>query len=432
MNKDDMILISVDDHTVEPPDMFKNHLPKKYADDAPRLVHNADGSDCWQFRDTVIPNVALNAVAGRPKEEYGIEPQGLDEIRPGCYNVDERIKDMNAGGILASICFPSFPGFAGRLFATEDPEFSVALVQAYNDWHIDEWCGAYPARFIPMAIPVIWDAEECAKEVRRVAKKGVHALTFTENPAAMGYPSFHNDYWKPLWEALCDTNTVMNVHIGSSGRLAITAPDAPMDVMITLQPMNIVQAAADLLWSKPIKEYPDLKVALSEGGTGWIPYFLERADRTYEMHSTWTHQDFKGKLPSEVFREHFLTCFISDKVGVALRNMIGIDNICWEADYPHSDSMWPGAPEELWEVLSLNNVPDDEIKKMAYQNAMRWYSFDPFSHITEAQATVGALRKAAEGHDVSIRALSKHNDLRSGASFADFAASAKELTGNKD
>jgi len=432
VNKDDMILISVDDHTVEPPEMFKNHLPEKYADDAPRLVHNADGSDCWQFRDTVIPNVALNAVAGRPKEEYGLEPQGLDEIRPGCYNVDERIKDMNAGGILASICFPSFPGFAGRLFATEDPKFSVALVQAYNDWHIDEWCGAYPARFIPMAIPVIWDAEECAKEVRRVSKKGVHALTFTENPAAMGYPSFHNEYWNPLWKALCDTDTVMNVHIGSSGRLAITAPDAPMDVMITLQPMNIVQAAADLLWSKPIKEYPDLKVALSEGGTGWIPYFLERADRTYEMHSTWTHQNFGDKLPSDVFRDHFLTCFISDKVGVALRNMIGIDNICWEADYPHSDSMWPGAPEELWEVLSANNVPDDEINKMSYQNAMRWYSFDPFSHITQAQATVGALRKAAEGHDVSIRALSHHKDARSGSSFAEFAASAKELTGNKD
>ncbi|AGC64445.1 MULTISPECIES: amidohydrolase family protein [Mycobacterium] len=432
MNKEDMILISVDDHTVEPPNMFKNHLSAKYLDDAPRLVHNPDGSDMWKFRDTVIPNVALNAVAGRPKEEYGLEPQGLDEIRPGCYNVDERIKDMNAGGILASICFPSFPGFAGRLFATEDPDFSVALVQAYNDWHIDEWCGAYPARFIPMAIPVIWDAEACAAEVRRVAKKGVHALTFTENPAAMGYPSFHNEYWNPLWKALCDTNTVMNIHIGSSGRLAITAPDAPMDVMITLQPMNIVQAAADLLWSRPIKEYPDLKIALSEGGTGWIPYFLERADRTFEMHSTWTHQNFGGKIPSEVFREHFLTCFISDKVGVALRNMIGIDNIAWEADYPHSDSMWPGAPEELWDVLSVNDVPDGEINKMTYENAMRWYSFDPFSHITREQATVGALRKAAEGHDVSVRALSHHKDARSGSSVAEFTANAKALTGNKD
>ena len=184
--------------------------------------------------------------------------------------------------------------------------------------------------------------------------------------------------------------------------------------------------------SRPIKEYPDLKIALSEGGTGWIPYFLERADRTYEMHSTWTHQNFGGKVPSEVFREHFLTCFISDKVGVQLRNMIGIDNIAWEADYPHSDSMWPGAPEELWDVLSLNNVPDDEINKMTYENSMRWYSFDPFTHIPKDQATVGALRKAAEGHDVSIQALSHHSDTRSGSSIADFTANAKALTGNKD
>jgi predicted TIM-barrel fold metal-dependent hydrolase len=431
VQKDDMILISVDDHTVEPPDMFRNHLPRKYLDDAPRLVHNPDGSDTWQFRDVVIPNVALNAVAGRPKEEYGLEPQGLDEIRPGCWQVDERVKDMNAGGILASICFPSFPGFAGRLFVTEDSEFSLALVRAYNDWHIEEWCGAYPGRFIPMALPVIWDPQLCADEIRRVAAKGVHALTFTENPAAMGYPSFHDlDYWKPMWEALCDTDMVLNVHIGSSGKLAITAPDAPMDVMITLQPMNIVQAAADLLWSAPIKKYPDLKIALSEGGTGWIPYFLERVDRTYDMHSTWTHQDFGGKLPSEVFREHFLTCFISDPVGVQLRHRIGIDNICWEADYPHSDSMWPGAPEELWEVLTANNVPDDEINKITHENAMRWYSFDPFTHIPRDKATVGALRKAAEGHDVSIRALSKKD--KTGASFADFQANAKAVTGVKD
>ena len=421
-----MILVSVDDHIVEPPDMFKNHLSKKYLDDAPRLVHNPDGSDTWQFRDIVIPNVALNAVAGRPKEEYGLEPQGLDEIRPGCYKVDERVKDMNAGGVLGSMCFPSFPGFAGRLFATEDAEFSLALVQAYNDWHVEEWCGAYPARFIPMTLPVIWDAQACAEEIRRNAKRGVHSLTFTENPSAMGYPSFHDlDYWRPMWEALVDTETVMNVHIGSSGRLAITAPDAPMDVMITLQPMNIVQAAADLLWSAPVKEFPTLRIALSEGGTGWIPYFLDRVDRTYEMHSTWTGQDFGGKVPSEVFRDHFLTCFISDPVGVELRNQIGIDNICWEADYPHSDSLWPNAPEALDEVLNKHGATDAEINKMTYENAMRWYHWDPFSHITREQATVGSLRKAAEGHDVTIHALSKKE--KSGAGMDVLQAATQQL-----
>ncbi|CAJ1579620.1 amidohydrolase family protein [[Mycobacterium] wendilense] len=426
MHKDDMILISVDDHIIEPPDMFKNHLPAKYADEAPRLVHNADGSDTWQFRDVVIPNVALNAVAGRPKEEYGLEPQGLDEIRPGCYDAAERVKDMSAGGVLATMNFPSFPGFAARLFATDDDEFSMALVRAYNDWHIDEWCGSAPGRFIPMAIPAIWNPQLCAAEIRRVADKGVHSLTFTENPSTLGYPSFHDlEYWRPVWEALVDTETVMNVHIGSSGKLAITAPDAPMDVMITLQPMNIVQAAADLLWSAPIKEFPTLKIALSEGGTGWIPYFLDRVDRTFEMHSTWTHQDFGGKLPSEVFREHFMTCFISDPVGVKNRHLIGVDNICWEMDYPHSDSMWPGAPEELWAVFDTYDVSDEEINKITHENAMRLYQFDPFAHIPKDQATVGALRTSVEGHDVSIRALSHERDPNTSSGMDALTAAAQ-------
>src|SRR5215469_15176094 len=222
----------------------------------------------------------------------------------------------------------------------------------------------------------------------------------------MGYPSFHSEHWDQLWRALSDTGTVLNVHIGSSGRMVISAPDAPMDVMITLQPMNIVQAAADLLWSRAIKEFPDLKIALSEGGTGWIPYFLERVDRTFEMHRAWTLQDFGGKLPSEVFRHHFLTCFISDPVGVALRDHIGLDNIAWEADYPHSDSMWPDAPEELGRVFSANQVPPGDIAKITHENAMRWYSFDPFLHVPKEQATVAALRRRAAGHDVSVMARS--------------------------
>src|SRR6266566_3911526 len=171
-----MILISVDDHIVEPPDMFVNHLPAKYRDDAPRLVHRDDGTDVWKFRDTVIPNAALNAVAGRPKEEYGLEPQSLEEIRPGCYDVHERVKDMNAGGVLASMNFPSFPTFTARTFASDDADLSLALVRAYNDWHIDAWCGAYPGRFIPMAVPAIWSAELTADEVRRAVEQGCHPL----------------------------------------------------------------------------------------------------------------------------------------------------------------------------------------------------------------------------------------------------------------
>jgi predicted TIM-barrel fold metal-dependent hydrolase len=426
MDADELIMVSVDDHLVEPPNMFEGRLPPRLQDRAPHVERMSDGSDVWMFNGTKIPNIGLNAVAGRPKEEYGIEPTAFDEMRPGCFDVHERIKDMNAGGVLGSMNFPSFPGFSARLFAAcADKELALAVLRAYNDWHIDEWCGAYPGRFIPMALPILWDPELCAQEVRRVAAKGCHSLTFTENPVKLGYPSFHSETWDPLWKALCDEQVVLSIHLGSSGELAFTAPDAPVDVMITLQPMNICSAAADLLWSRVLKSFPDIRIALSEGGTGWIPYFLDRLDRTYDMHRGWTGQDFGDKLPSEVFRQHFLTCFISDPVGVQLRHQIGMDNIAWECDYPHSDSSWPNAPEEL--AQDAADVPAEELEKISWGNACRWFSFDPLAFRTREECTVAALRAEAVGHDVSIRSFDTGRVERSGAGV-DLATMAARAT----
>ena len=116
------------------------------------------------------------------------------------------------------------------------------------------------------------------------------------------------------------------MHLGSSSELVITSMDAPIDVMITLQPMNMVQAAADLLWSPVLRKYKDLRIALSEGGIGWIPYALERIDYVYQHHHAWTGQDFGDQLPSQVFKERIITCFIDDAFGVASRDFLNIDN----------------------------------------------------------------------------------------------------------
>jgi predicted TIM-barrel fold metal-dependent hydrolase len=404
MRVEDLILVSVDDHVVEPPDLFDGRLQTRFADRAPKVVTTDGGDDVWEFEGVQIPNIGLNAVAGRPAEEYGVEPTSFDEMRRGCFDVHERVKDMSAGGVLASLNFPSFPSFSGRLFmATSDKDLALAVVRAYNDWHIDGWCGAYPERFIPMIIPVLWDPALTATEIRRVSDKGCHALSFTENPAALGLPSFHSDHWDPVWEALVETGTVLNIHLGSSGQVAVTAPDAPIDVMMTLQPMNMCMAAADLLWSRVFRKYPDLKVALSEGGTGWIPYFLDRLDRVYERHHVWTGQDFSGQRPSEVFKRHFVTCFITDPIGIQHRHDIGIENTCWEQDYPHSDSEWPNGPEVFLAHCERFGVSDNEINAISHENAMRLYRYDPFRIRPRENCTVDALRSEAEGHDVSIR-----------------------------
>jgi predicted TIM-barrel fold metal-dependent hydrolase len=402
---DDLILVSVDDHVVEPPHLFEAHLPQRWQDVAPRMVRRDDGTDVWQYEGKEIVNIGLNAVAGRPPDEYGMEPTSLHEMRPGCYDIHERVRDMDANGVLGSMCFPSFPNLCGQLFSrSKDKEAALAILQAYNDWHVEEWCGTYPGRFIPLMLPPIWDPPAMADEVRRMAAKGCHAVTFSENPEKLKLPSLHSDHWDPFWQACSDEGTIVCLHIGSSSSLVITAQDAPIDVLITLQPVNIVQAAADLMWSPVLRKFPDLRVALSEGGIGWIPYFLERLDWIYTRHHAWTGQDFGGRLPSDVFRERIVTCFIDDPTGIAIRDRVGIDSICWEADYPHSDSTWPTSPEYL--MKSLDGVPDAEIDKITYQNAMRHFRFDPFAEHPKAECTVGALRRRAAGAGVDTAPLS--------------------------
>ena len=406
MRVEDLVLVSVDDHVVEPPDLFEGRLPAKYAERAPKLVRKDSGIDVWSFEGAELPNIGLNAVAGRPPEEYAMDPTSFDDMRSGCYDIHDRVKDMNANGVLGSMCFPSFPQFCGQLFARtaeHDADFAEHLVRAYNDWHIEGWCGAYPGRFIPLAIPMMWDVEKMAAEVRRVAEKGCHAVTFSENPVHLGFPSIHSGHWDPFFAACEEVETVVCVHIGSSSKMVITAPDAPMDVLITLTPMNIVQAAADFVWSAVPKRFPRLKYALSEGGIGWIPYFRERIDYTYERHRFWTGQDMGDRRPSQVFDEQCVICWIDDPVGVEMRHKMNIDMITWECDYPHSDSTWPNSPEQFMKQMTAAGCSDEEIDKISHANAMRLFSYDPFSVLGGREhCTVGALREQAQGWDVSV------------------------------
>jgi predicted TIM-barrel fold metal-dependent hydrolase len=409
MNVEDLVLVSVDDHIIEPREMFDAHIPERFRDRAPRVLTDDDGSEYWLFEGERAAYMGLNAVAGCPPEEYGLNPTRYDQMRKGCFDVGERVRDMNANGVLGSLNFPTFPHFCGQLFARQqDKDLSLAVVRAYNDWHIDEWCGAHPGRFIPCGITPYWEPDLMAEEVRRIAEKGCHAVTFSENPEKLGHPSLHSDHWDPFWNACQESETVVCLHIGSSSSLLLTASDAPADVMISITPMNSFLALNDLMWTSIFKKFPRIKIAMSEGGIGWIPYALERMDYVYEHHHSWTGADFGGRRPSDVYRDHIVTCFIDDASGLELRHRVGIDSITWECDYPHSDSTWPHSPELLGK--SLVGIPDDEVDTMTHLNAMRVFQFDPFAVRPKEQCTVGALRSEASDVDISVRSLGRKNE----------------------
>jgi predicted TIM-barrel fold metal-dependent hydrolase len=405
MRVEDLILVSVDDHIVEPPSMtefLQERVPAKYCDRVPRVIRRDDGTDAWLIEGAEVATFGLNAVQGRPRENWGSDPASFDEVRPGTYDVHERVRDMNANGVLASLNFSSWPGLGGQFFNQgDDDEYVAAILRAYNDWHVEEWCGAYPGRFIPLGLSGFkLGAEWMADEIRRLADKGCHAVSCHPEPYRFGMPDYHGAEWDPAWRAAEETGTVMVFHFGGAPNFA---PRSPFDVRPHVMPFQTAVFASELLWSPIFRKFPGIKMALAEGGIGWVAYFLEKADFVYDHHRRWTGQDFGDKLPSQVFREHVQTCFIDDETGLRARHQIGVDTITWECDYPHSDSTWPQSPEVLMKALEAAAVPDDEIHLATWENASRWYQFDPFQHRPREKCTVGELRAEAADVDTTPR-----------------------------
>src|SRR5262249_10640093 len=154
-------------------------------------------------------------------------------------------------------------------------------VRAYNDWMLDEWCAHSGGRLVPLAIVPLWDVALAAQEVARVAARGARAITFSENPYALGLPSIHDRErsWDPLFATCAETKTVVCIHVGSSSQMPKTAPEAPMAVRSANTSNNAMIAMTDWLFSGAFVRFPELTVGLSEAQVGWIPYVLERVDR---------------------------------------------------------------------------------------------------------------------------------------------------------
>jgi len=388
-------IISVDDHIMEPPNVWQDRLPEKYRSVGPRMVRqkvadmqfvggvfsyreaaeHEEGTWCdwWYVEDLRYPLTRVMAAAGYSREEVTISPITMEDMREGCWNQSARLADMDVNHVEASLCFPTFPRFCGQTFKErEDKVLADLCVKAYNDWMFDEWCAGTGGRLIPLPIIQLWDAELAAAEVRRNAARGGRAVAFTEIPAFLGLPSIHDPggFWDPFFRACDETGTVVCMHIGSSSKMPSTSPDAPAAVGSTLTYMNAAMSMTDYLMSGLFERFPNLKLAYSEGQIGWIPYILERADKVWEENRGWGGvADKVLRPPSEYYREHIYGCFFDDAHGIKNLDAIGVDNVTFETDYPHSDSTWPHSLKVAMDILA--GLDDETIYKIVRGNAIR-------------------------------------------------------------
>jgi predicted TIM-barrel fold metal-dependent hydrolase len=362
-------VISVDDHVVEPPHTFEGRIPQHLADKAPRIIETPQGHQVWEFEGQTFTQVGMNAVAGRRKETVKLEPFRFEHMRPGCYDIGPRIKDMDISGVWASVNFPSqITGFCGRVFFNaQDRELGMACIKAWNDWLFEEWHEPYPERIVPLGITFLADPELAVAEIRRCGERGFTAMTFPERPHMIGLPSlWDRDHWDPILQAMVDTDMAICLHVGSSG-LNQAPPGAPsLQLGATLFSAVSLNACAEWVWSGYPLRMPKLKIVMSEGGIGWVAMLLDRLDNIIDRSGYGLGWD---QRPADVLKRNFSFCTIDDPSTIDTRHRIGIENIMFETDYPHGDGTWPDTQlvlEKAW-----GHIPPAELRAMCSENAAR-------------------------------------------------------------
>lgn len=390
-------IISVDDHIIEPPDLWQRDLPASMREEGPRIVRQRvrltfsggqllverdvpDGEWCdvWLFEDLVLPMGRVYGAAGFPHDARDLQPTTYEELRPGTWRQKERLADMDLNHVEVSINYPNtFPRFAGQGFAErKDKELALASLRVYNDWTIDEWCGGDGrGRLVPLTLVPLWDPGLAADEVRRCAAKGSHAIAFTENPSRLGLPSMYTGAWDPLWAACEETDTTVSMHIGSSSSMPTTSPDAPLAVSMSLNAQNAQGSVVDWVFSKSLMRFPQLKLAYAESQVGWMPFQLERMDTVWQEGVGGVELD---RPPSTYVKGRIYGCIFDDLHGLKSRDEVGMDYILFEADFPHANGTWPHTRAVAHRLCSQAGMDADECARLLRRNAVACYGLERF------------------------------------------------------
>ena len=378
-------IISADTHILEPPDIWKNHLPSKYQDDAPRLVKDHQGGDAWQFGNADPDPIGLVSTPGKRFEEFKWWGVSYDDIRPACFNGKERLVDMDMDGLDAEIHFPP-QRTIGHWLGHPDQDISLAGIDAYNDFLWTEWMASDPERLIGlMQVPNL-SVDKGIEYLKRSKEVGFKGVVISSWPSGGETISEDDDRF---WEVAEDLNVTIAIHIrlvsrdagvkrfqagkaispGVSDRTKAQKAKAigGLSSVFSVTPDLIGQ----FIFTGVFDRFPKLQVVWVETGVGWIPHFVEQMDDRYWRNRGWGEIDIKHE-PSFYWFNNMAATFMVDFNGVMQRHSVGVDNMLWSTDYPHHGNDFPYSRKVINEMMT--DVPADEREKILAGNAVRlWH-----------------------------------------------------------
>jgi predicted TIM-barrel fold metal-dependent hydrolase len=362
-------IVSADSHVNPPKDLWVRDCPAALRDRAPRVESGPMG-DFWVTDSQITGAIGLDSSAGRKPEEY--KPSGLTykEMRPGAYDPKARLEDMDLDGVDAEVLY--FGGLVTQYSA--DKALRTYVVQRYNDWMVD-LSKAAPSRLVGLAHVPLVHLDEAQAELARVAKLGLRGFHVDPFPDERGGRPLWDPAYEPFWSLVEETGLPMSFHIVGPRKQNVAEvfqnpTPGVKETFVAIAPISIVEVVSTLVFTGILARHPKLHFVLVECGIGWIPYFVERMDQTFDKHRFWTKSILTEKPSTYWYRQGHAT-FIRDLAGVAARHRAGLHNIMWSTDYPHSDSTWPKSREALEE--HFRDVPHEERALIAGGNATALY-----------------------------------------------------------
>ena len=397
--------ISADGHINEPPNLWVDNLPDKFKDrgphvietpehQGPRLDHGrpvaavGDGLqlDVLQVVEAVRPGVArreLQADQGPRRPLRGRVPRLL---RP-----EGASKEITEDKTDAEVIFNGVGTVWNGIKLCPDKELSLACYQVYNDW-IAEFQAYAPERFICNGTLPTTGIDDCIDELHRCADLGLRTVQLESYPSgSFSEPSPEDDRF---WAAAVELDMPINVHTQfffPAGDLGskLTAEGVPererraKSLGIDIAAGEFTRILFKMITTGVFERFPDLKFIGTESYTGWVPYYLERFDESVKRN----RRDWNlPLLPSEYFHRNVSVVYIVDEIGLAKRYDVGIKNIMWGPDFPHSTSSWPVDYELGLEILERAGATPSEIERIMWRNAADLYKlpYDEPAAITAA------------------------------------------------
>ena len=378
---DDYKVISADSHVVETPDLYTTRIDPKFRDRAPRLERRkspeGEEYDTWCFDGEETGGIANFAQVGLKYQDLSLIKTGAlwENVTKAGYDPHEMVKGLDQDGVWGAIIQPSV---GLRFYKLPDSELISAICWAYNDW-VTDFCKPYPDRLKPIGCLNVDDVEEGCRDMVRCANLGFVGVFIPVYP--LPDRPYSDPMYERLWWTAQDLDMPLLMHVGAvrngipGCELALPLNEITAGGAATTAHW-VQHSLATMIFAGVFDSYPRLKVVSVEHEMGWIPHWLKQMDYVYHEKPIFSKgwKSKEGMLPSEFWQRNMSVEFMEDRVGVRLRDIIGVDNIMWGNDYPHADGTWPESQQFLDKVFA--GTSGEDRRKITSQNAAKLFKFD--------------------------------------------------------